>query len=206
MKITKYNHACLLVEEKGKVVLIDPGNYSEGILPIDKINQLDYILVTHEHQDHFYMPLIQALVTKFPKVKIIGSSPVVEALQKENITATTKGDENISVEIVPHEKVWGFAVKENIMVTIFGKLAHPGDSHTFKTSAEILALPVVAPWGSTTRAVEIAEGLKPKVVIPIRDGMLKDESRKGTYAWIASHLTTKGIDFKQIENGETIEA
>lgn len=205
MKITKYNHACLLVEDKGKVALIDPGNYSEGILPVEKLTQLDYILITHEHEDHFYMPLIKQLVAKFLNVKIIGTQPVVEELQKEGIAATTEGDENITVEKVPHEKVWGFPIRDNIMVTVFGKLAHPGDSHTFKTNAEVLALPVAAPWGSTARAVEIAEELKPKIVIPIHDAMLKDESRKGTYKWIASHLKTKGIDFKEIENGETVE-
>ncbi len=206
MKITKYSHSCLLVEENGKTALIDPGNWSEGILPIASLPKLDYILVTHDHMDHFSLPIIKQLVAKNPGIKIISTASVVEQLKKEGIQATTQGDENVTVAMVPHEKMWGVPkMSDNIMVTVFGRLAHPGDSHTFSTNAEILALPVAAPWGSTARAVEIAEELHPKVVIPIHDFMLKDESRKMSYQWIAGYLASKRIDFKSIENGETIE-
>lgn len=205
MKITKYNHSCLLIEENNKVIVIDPGSYSESIFPTD-LPQLDYILITHEHIDHFFLPLVSQLVKKFPIVKIISTASVVEQLKQKGITATTEGDEYVKVDTVPHEKMWGVdRMSDNIMVTVFGRLAHPGDSHTFTTDAEILALPVVAPWGSTARAVEIAEALHPKVVIPIHDFMIKDDSRRMSYQWIARYLQTKGIDFKAIENGETVE-
>lgn len=205
MKITKYNHSCLLIEENGKVVVIDPGSYSETIFPTD-LSQLDYMLVTHDHMDHFSMPLVSQLVKKFPDVKIISTASVVEQLEKEGITATTEGDEIVKVEMVPHEKMWGMPkMSDNIMVTVFGRLAHPGDSHTFTTDAEILALPVAAPWGSTAKAVEIAEEMHPKVVIPIHDFMIKDDSRRMSYQWIAGYLKSKGIDFKAIESGEAVE-
>lgn len=205
MKITKYNHSCLLIEDQGKVILIDPGNYSAPIFPLNELKQLDYILITHQHQDHFDMEFVKKLVAKFPDVKIITTNAIVEQLRNDGITATTEGDETVQVTPVPHEKVWAAPMGENIMVTVFGRLAHPGDSHTFTTDAEILALPVAAPWGSTTTAVELAEKLHPKVIIPIHDYMLKDESRKMTYQWIAGYLQSKGIDFKQIESGQEVE-
>lgn len=206
MKITKYNHSCLLVEENGKVVLIDPGNYSVEVLPVNNLQQLDYILITHDHQDHFDKELVLSLAKKFPQVKIISTQSVVDQLAADGISATTQGDENIAVQPVPHEKVWGFPkMCDNIMVTVFGRLSHPGDSHTFTTNSEILALPVAAPWGSTTRAVEIAEELKPKIIIPIHDAMLKDSARQGTYQWVGNYLKQKGIDFKPVETGISVE-
>jgi len=205
MKITKYNHACLLVEDNGTNTLIDPGNYSEEVMDVESLPNLNYIAITHAHQDHFYLPLVKKLVTKFPDVKIIATPEIVEQLAKENIQATSEGDDYISVTPVPHEKVWAAPQAQNIMVTVGGRLAHPGDSHTFTTNAEILALPFAAPWGSTTRAVEIVEELKPKVVIPIHDFMLKDASRQGMYGWVQSYLEPKGIDFKKIESAEPVE-
>lgn len=204
MKITKYIHSCLLIEEEGKVILIDPGNYSAGVLPIENMQQLDYLLITHEHQDHFDKDLVKQLVAKFPQVKIITTPSVVEQLKSDNIVATSTGDEFITVEVVPHEKVWG-PPPQNIAVTIHNKLFHPGDSHSFTHSTEILALPVTAPWGSTSKAVELAQELKPKVIIPIHDAMWTDEARRSMYAWIKQDMAQNGIDFKMVEAGQAIE-
>ena len=205
MKITKYNHSCLLIEDNGKTTIIDPGNYSEDVLNVDSLAKVDYLLITHAHMDHFSMPLVKEIVAKFPNVKIITTPEIVEQLTKENIKATTTGDTYITVASVPHEKVWAAPAAQNIMVTVGGRLSHPGDSHTFSTNAEILALPITGPWGSTTRAVEIAEQLKPKTIIPIHDFMLKDDSRRGVYGWIKAYLTPKGIDFKAVETGTPTE-
>ncbi len=206
MKITKYGHSCLLVEENKKAALIDPGNFSEGILPVDTLPHLDYLLITHEHFDHFSLALVKLVVDKYPQIKIITTASVVEQLKDEKIQATTKGDENIQVKQVPHEKMWGVPkMADDIMVIVFGKLAHPGDSHTFSTDAENLALPITGPWGSTTRAVELAIELKPKIIIPIHDFMLKDRFRKLHYDWMADYLSAQGIDFKKIEDGQPIE-
>ena len=205
MKITKYAHSCLLLEDQGKIVLIDPGSFSEGVLPVEKLTQMDYLLITHEHFDHFSLPLVKQLVAKFPKIKIITTNTIKDLLANENISATTIGDEIVNVTPVPHESNVGYKSPQNIMVTVFGRLAHPGDSHTFSTNAEILALPVVAPWGTTARAVELAEELKPKIAIPIHDAIINDSERKEVYAFVGNELSAKGIDFKKIENGQPIE-
>jgi L-ascorbate metabolism protein UlaG (beta-lactamase superfamily) len=53
MKITKYNQACLLIETKGKRILIDPGSigYTDDMLNKEWVN-INTILITHKHQDH----------------------------------------------------------------------------------------------------------------------------------------------------------
>ncbi len=68
MKITKFVHSCLLVEAEGKVILVDPGDFSwgSGTFDIVKLNQLDKIVITHEHSDHFCEPFVKALAEKFP--------------------------------------------------------------------------------------------------------------------------------------------
>lgn len=204
MKITKYNHSCLIVEEDHKVIVIDPGNYSTPIFPINGLQQLDYILITHEHQDHFDLPLVKQLVAKFPQVKIIATQPVVETLQKEGITATTQGNADILVTPIPHEKVWMGPSADNNMVTVLGKLSHPGDSLHISQTAEILALPISGPWCNTTEAVQLATTLKPKVIIPIHDWHWKDEVRAGMHQRLKEYFASLGIDFRPIATGEAI--
>ena len=91
MKITKYVHSCLIIEEKGKTVLIDPGSYTaqENALKADELKKPDYILITHEHNDHMHLPLIKEILAKFPKTKIISNNSVAGILAKEGIKATT---------------------------------------------------------------------------------------------------------------------
>jgi L-ascorbate metabolism protein UlaG (beta-lactamase superfamily) len=207
MKISKHLHSCLLVQEQEKTFLIDPGifTYQEKALDIHKLDKLDYLLITHEHPDHMYLPFIKEIVAKFPKVKIITNQSIVKILEKETIKATSEGDSVVTVENVPHEKLWDSQPPENVLLTVFGKLAIPGDSIHFQTQAEVIALPIVAPWGSTTDAVNLALKLQPKVIIPIHDWMYKDSIRQGMYQRLHDFFKTNGIDFKSLETGDVVE-
>jgi len=207
MHISKHLHSCLLVKEQNKTLLIDPGifTYQEKALDLEKIEKLDYLLATHEHSDHLYLPFVKEIVAKFPQIKIITNASLVELLKKEGIESSSSGDEIVKLESVPHEKLWDTEPPENVMVTVFGKLASPGDSHHFETNAEVLALPLVAPWGSTTEAVNLALKLHPKVIIPIHDWLYKDSIRKNMYQRLKEFFQTKGIDFKAMETGEIVE-
>lgn len=207
MKISKHLHSCLLIEDQGKTVLIDPGNFSylAKALDIQTVEKLDYVLITHGHPDHCYLPFIQDIVAKFPDVKIITNDEVVGLLQKENIQATSRGNDVVKLTPVPHEKLWDSKPPENVQFTVFGKFSDPGDSFHFDATAKVLALPIQAPWGATTDAVNLAVGLKPEVIIPVHDWMWRDEFRKIMYTRLQEFFKTKSIDFKAIETGEILE-
>ena len=207
MKISKYNHSCLLVEDQGKTILVDPGNYTYDTkaLDINALKNLDAIAITHEHMDHMHIPLIQALLQKFPKVEVFGTNSIKNILAKENIVVNAEGNNFIKMNPVPHEKIFMGPVPENVMVTLFDKFASPGDSLTFDASPEILALPVQAPWGSTTWATETALKVKPKVIIPIHDWHWKDEVRKGIYGWLEAYFKQQNIVFLKPETGQVFE-
>src|SRR5579872_3154989 len=129
MQISKHLHSCLLVEEQGKTFLFDPGifTYQEKALDISNLEKLDYILITHDHPDHMHLPFVQELLTKFSNVKILTNHAIVEQLAKQNIPSTYEEDTLVSITKVPHESLWDTQPPENVMITVFNKLASPGD-------------------------------------------------------------------------------
>lgn len=207
MKISKYLHSCLVVEDQGKTILVDPGNYSveDGALTIEQFSTLDAICLTHEHQDHMYLPFVKQLVARFPNVQIFGTTSIKKRLEQEGITASAEGNEFVTLTPVPHEKIFIVAAPENVMITLFERFATPGDSLSFKHAPEILALPIQAPWGHATWAADIALKVKPKTIIPIHDWHWKDEVRKSMYERLENFFEPHGIRFLKPDTDQVFE-
>lgn len=206
MQVTKFIHSCLLIEEDGKRFLIDPGNYTAEakVLSIPALDSLDYLLITHEHVDHMDLSLVKEIVNKFSNIKIMSNNSVAELLGKESIKVSTESDQVVKMETVLHERVFESTPPENVMITIFDKLVDPGDCHHFQTKAPILALPLQAPWGSLTEAVELAERLKPRVILPIHDWHWNDKAREMLYKRLKDHFDKIGINFIPLQTGEAV--
>lgn len=207
MKITKYLHSCLFIQEQDTTILFDPGEYTYNgkVFDIQNTPILDYILITHEHTDHMSIPFLRELINRFPNVEIISNSSVVTLLKTENINASTNTPYFIHAESVPHEDVVLSVPPENTQFTLFNMLTNPGDSHHVRNTSPILALPIHAPWGSFARAIKLAEELGPKTVIPIHDWHWKEEVRRGLHQRAKDYLKESNIDFKLMETGETVE-
>lgn len=206
MKITKLGHSCLLVEMSDPVnrtALFDPGTYSP--IDVDSVQYLDDIIITHGHNDHFDLELVKRLVQKFPEVHITAPSDVVTQLNDESIAATSATSEGITFFDSPHEAIRPYFdadPPEELGVHYLGKLTHPGDSHSFTETCEILALPVQAPWGSTVDAVRLALELKPTYIIPIHDWHWSDAARDSAYTTLERLFEQAGITFVEAVNGE----
>jgi L-ascorbate metabolism protein UlaG (beta-lactamase superfamily) len=86
MKITKIGHCCLLIEEARKRIMTDPGMFTVGEHELENI---DIIVYTHEHGDHFHLESLKELVAKNPEVTIIANSAVGKLLEEAEITYET---------------------------------------------------------------------------------------------------------------------
>lgn len=210
MKLTKLGHSCVLVEaeERGKirVALFDPGGWSE--LPLDTIDWIDDVFISHIHGDHCDPEKLRQIINKFPDVRITAPREVVAMLRQQGFTyAADVVPEGAVAFASPHEEVrpFGSVVPEELGVHFLGIYTHPGDSHSFSRTMPVLALPVVAPWGSTRRAVELALELKPKYVLPVHDWFLSPEAREWIYEGMAGVLDPAGITVLKPENGVAIE-
>jgi len=186
-----------------RTALFDPGMMSEGTLPVDKLEYIDDIIITHGHPDHMHVPLIQKLLAKFPDVRITAPADAVEELKKAGITAQSTPSEGIAFFDAPHEETYPlFPRPDEIGVHYLDKLSDPGDSHSFNETKAVLALPVQAPWGSSVDAVNLALKLKPQYVIPIHDWHWSDDARATMYDRLEQILKEQGnITFCKMETG-----
>jgi L-ascorbate metabolism protein UlaG (beta-lactamase superfamily) len=206
MKITKLGHACLLVEMPAPVnrtALFDPGVYS--VVDVGSLEYLDDIFITHIHSDHFDESLIKQLVAKFPQVRITATEETVAKLKERGIEASSEAPDSAVLFKSPHEAIKPFYPSDppqEIGIHYLGKLSHPGDSHSFAETKEILALPVQAPWGSPNNAVKLGLSLKPTYIIPIHDWHWSEDARKSSYADMESVFDAAGITFISPVNGE----
>lgn len=208
MKITKFEQSCLLVEMPAPInrtALFDPGMMSKDSLKVDDLKFLDDIIVTHGHGDHFSLDIIKQLVTKFPLVRITATPEVVIELKKNGISAGSDPSNGISFFDSPHASVQPlFESPQQFGVHYLDLLSHPGDSHSFAETKQILALPVTAPWGSTIKAINLALELKPKYILPIHDWHWREEARTQMYGAMEQVFDKNGIKFIKLQTGEPV--
>jgi L-ascorbate metabolism protein UlaG (beta-lactamase superfamily) len=207
VNITKFVHACLLVEMSDRTAVFDPGTMSEAALDVSKLEWLDDIFITHNHGDHLSIPLVKQMVEKFPKVRITAPAEVVEHLKAQDIQAQTEAPEGVAFFDSPHEPIKPYIDAEppqEIGVHYLDMLSHPGDSHSFHETKAILALPVQAPWGSTVNAVRLALELKPKFILPIHDWHWSDAARAQTYDHLEEVFKQAGMTFYKMQTGVPI--
>ncbi|MBI4276560.1 MBL fold metallo-hydrolase, partial [Candidatus Uhrbacteria bacterium] len=98
MRITKYGHSCLYIEEAHCRILIDPGVFCfEGTtLKPEDIPPCDVLLLTHEHQDHTYPPALKTILQKSQPL-ILTNAGVQKVLREHAIESEVlaRGEERM---------------------------------------------------------------------------------------------------------------
>lgn len=195
MKITKFGHSCILLDDGQTKLLIDPGAWSQ--LPELSV---DGVIITHAHQDHFTLEKLQALEWQ-SEPKIITNSEVKTELEKNSLTCdiVEAGQETIigSIRIqafgnqhaIIHPDLPTF---QNTGYLINEKFFHPGDALEVPTMpVEFLFLPVSAPWSKIQETLDYITILKPKYVFPIHDAILSPEAASGVFYRLAASWCEK---------------
>lgn len=204
MKITKFGHCCLLIEENGVRILTDPGTYSTQQ---SEVKNIDFVLITHEHTDHLHIDSLKALIKNNPQVKVITNKSAGVLLEKDGIAfSVVENGQNSDANGVLIE---GFGKDHALMHTsippiqntgyfIANKLFYPGDAFTNPgKQVEVLALPVAGPWMRLLEAIDYTLEIKPKTCFPVHEGILKQPG--STHAIPPKALEPKGIKFVILE-------
>jgi len=210
MKVSKYLHSCLAFELDGYKLLFDPGNFTfaEGLVKPEAFADVQAIVVTHIHPDHFYLENIKKILA-INKVPIYTTAEVSKVLEKENIKCTIwedgihyLGPFKLQVISVVHEPVLDNPTPQMIGFIINDKVLHPVDSMEdallIHTGIELLIMVTMAPFAREIRIAAFADKIKPKQILPVHDGYAKDFFIKQRYANYNNHFKKQGITFHEL--------
>jgi L-ascorbate metabolism protein UlaG (beta-lactamase superfamily) len=211
MKITKFEHAFLQVEQSSQQLLIDPGIYSAELPMLDNVVG---IVLTHLHDDHSYLPHITAIKAQFPNGRIFGPADVAAKLGEIACEAVTHGSH---VEVGEykldffgdlHQEIHrSIPLVQNVGVLVNSKLYYPGDSYTqCDYPYEVLACPSAAPWMKISDLIDFVEAAKPKRAFATHNAILNDNGHLLQNSRIREFVTKHGGEFSYLLPGESISA
>lgn len=211
MKITKFVHACVLVEDDEHVGLFDPGEFSlqSGLFNFEENSKLDFIFITHEHFDHFSPEFVKKLIQKFPEVKFYSNPSVAKMLKElgaKEICITS--DQIVKQQHLDHQSMEPLSsppICDNYEIHFKNLISHPGDSQQMQSSKDILLMPLAGPWGSAIDGIRMATRLKPKYVLPIHDWMWNENWRQTMYHRMADFFASQNIKFLMPVDSQSIE-
>ncbi|MFD7840732.1 MBL fold metallo-hydrolase [Streptomyces sp. NPDC059761] len=184
MKLTKRLHSCVQLEKDGRVLVIDPGVFSEP----DAGLGADALLVTHEHPDHFDEGRLRAALDADPAAELWTLRSVAERLAPAypgRVHTVGHGDafSAAGFEVQVHGELHAVIHPDiprvtNVGYLVEGSLFHPGDALTVpEVPVDTLMLPVHAPWNKIAEVIDYLREVKPRRAIDIHDAYLSDIAR-----------------------------
>lgn len=210
MKITKYQHACLVIEKDDSTLVVDPGAFSHDFIMPSKV---DGIIITHEHPDHLDEKLVGQILEKHPKAMVIAH---------ESISGRFTNYSNIGAKVGETYPIGVFSLRffggthatiadsipipPNLGVLVDERFYYPGDSFVLPEGVQIkeLALPASAPWLKISEAMAFLAQAKPALAFPTHDAILSKEGKAIVDTYLGTVASGQDTQYKRLD-GTSIE-
>jgi L-ascorbate metabolism protein UlaG (beta-lactamase superfamily) len=202
MRLTKYGHACVRLEDGDRVLVIDPGTLSE----MEALSGATAVLITHEHEDHVDVDKLEAARKTNPALTVHTHAALAATLG-DGVTAVAAGDTftaaGFTVRAVGGEHaevIDGLPGCPNIGFVVEG-VYHPGDS-LFVPAEQVdtLLIPSSGPWLKHREAIEFARAVVPARAFPIHDAHHSEVGRDNFDRWLEGET-----DYARIPLGESVD-
>lgn len=211
MRVTKFEHASLRIDQNGETLLIDPGSFTA---PLHDLSALVGVVITHEHPDHWTPEHLDRILRAAPGTPIFGPAGVAQAAEGYEITIVAPGETRTVGEFTlrffggTHEVIHSsLPVVENVGVLVNDQLYYPGDSYAVPegVSVDTLAAPLGAPWLKVGEAMDYVLAVNPRRAFGTHD-MTLSVIGKGMHRQRLQWATEQGSgEFSILEPGESID-
>lgn len=203
MKLTKYAHACFTLEKEGKVLIVDPGGFSDDFVIPENVVA---IVITHQHPDHFDQSRIAAIVSKNGQALVLGPADVIDQAEIENKQVVQPGDRitvgpfNLEFFGGTHALIHESLPRiQNIGVLINGLVYYPGDSFEIPhRPIDVLAIPATAPWMKIGEAIDFLAAVKPRLAFPTHDAIASDKGKALVDRMLGGVASENNIDYVRL--------
>jgi L-ascorbate metabolism protein UlaG (beta-lactamase superfamily) len=212
MRLTKFGHSCLLVEEGNARLLFDPGMFSAGF---EELQGLTAVLLTHAHADHLDEGRLRQLLERDPGVRVISDEGSAEQLGAggASVEVVHDGDEldvggvNVRVFGTMHAVIHPDIPNiPNVGYLVNRRLFHPGDAFTVPTDpVEILAVPASAPWLKVSESIDYVRALRPRLAVPVHDKVLSSAGAGLTFRLIDQLGAGDTTKLEVLEDAKPVE-
>jgi L-ascorbate metabolism protein UlaG (beta-lactamase superfamily) len=207
MRLTKYTHACVRLQDGDRQLVIDPGIWSEGTA----LEGVSHVLITHEHADHVDVDKLAAAQLANADLKVYAHADVAAQLEKlgDAVVTVASGDEfdagGFPVRVVggAHAEIYdGLPGCANIGFVVDG-VYHPGDS-LFVPDVPVttLLVPTSAPWLKLAEGIDFVRAVGPARAHSIHDAMLSEKGEQILDRW---HDMKGNTRYSRIPVGETVD-
>ena len=206
MRLVKFTHACVRLDDGDRRLLIDPGVWTEP----EAFDGVTDILVTHEHDDHVDLGRLTGLaagIRVFAPASVAGEA--AEAAIPHAVHVVEAGDEftaaGFGVTAVggQHAEIYdGLPGCANLGYVVEG-VYHPGDSYFVpEVPVTTLLVPAAAPWGRHRDALDMTRAIAPRRAFPIHDRMLSSDVGYANFdGWMEFKA---GTGYARIPLGESV--
>ncbi len=184
MELTKFGHACVVLSEGDRRLVIDPGALSDAAA----LEGAGAVLVTHEHFDHFAPDVLRRAMDADPALEVWTNGSVAGQLDGVGSRVHVVGDGDAvtiaGFDVTVHGELHAVIHPDIPRVTNVGylvdggKLFHPGDALTVPDRpVETLMLPVMAPWNKISEVIDYVREVKPRRAYDVHDAFLTHLAR-----------------------------
>jgi L-ascorbate metabolism protein UlaG (beta-lactamase superfamily) len=211
MRITKLEHAALILEEAGRRLVVDPGSLTNPILGLTDV---DAVVITHEHADHWSGDQLQRILDASPGAVLLGPSGVVRAAEGFDIRTVSPGERVVVADwtlrffggnhAVIHATI---PVVDNVGVLVNERFYYPGDSFYVPVGVEVdtLAAPAGAPWMKVAEGMDYITQVAPKRAFGTHDGVLSAAGIGLVHDRLRAVTEAKGGEYFALKPGETLD-
>lgn len=210
MQLTKFDHACFVLEKDSQQLLVDPGNFTDNFMMPEN---LVGVAITHLHPDHCDEAKLQDIRKVFPGIPIYVHKTVAETLPEDlGLTLVEPGEVRTCGAFTVRFGGGRHAVIHpslpevvNLTLLINDNVYYPGDSFDLPTEkVDMILVPVAAPWLKISETMDFLSTTRPTFAIPTHDAILSDKGKGLVDARLSETVEQYGGQYRRLGSGETI--
>ena len=211
MRVTKFEHAALRIDEGSDTLIIDPGSFTT---PLNELTSVVAVVITHEHPDHWTPDHLDRILRDAPGTPIYAPAGVAAAAPDYEITVVAPGDTVTAGPFTLRFFGGDHAVihsslpsVQNVGVLVNDELYYPGDSYAIPEDVVVktLAAPLGAPWLKIGEAMDFVLAVKPQRAFGVHDMTLSVIGRnmhRGRLQWATEQ---NGGEFFELDPGDALD-